>query len=168
MKKSFINQVSLNQLEGKHVLVRMDYNVPIETQPDGSITISSDSRIRLSLKTIEYLMERQAKIILCSHMGRPNGKPDKTLSLALVAKRLSKLLNDQKIIFLNDCIGEYVDLVKSSMQNKDIVLLENLRFHPEEEQNNADCANELAKGIDIYVNDAFGTAHRGCFTTFLL
>jgi len=165
MKKVFINHVPADQMEGKYALVRMDYNVPIETQPDGSIIITSDSRIRLSLKTIEYLLDRQVKIILCSHMGRPKGKPNETLSLGVVAARLSKLLNDRKIIFINDCIGENVDLAKSLMQNGETVLLENLRFHPEEEQNNADFANELAKGIDIFVNDAFGAAHRAHAST---
>lgn len=144
---------------GKRVLVRADLNVPIE---DGAIT--DDTRIRESLPTIRYLLEQGARtVILCSHLGRPKG-PDPALSLAPVAGRLSNLL-DTDVLFAEDCVGEVARQAVASAPAGGIVLLENLRFHPEEERNDPNFAVQLAALADIYVNDAFGAAHRAHAST---
>jgi phosphoglycerate kinase len=144
------------EVAGKKVLVRVDFNVPIDA---GTGAITDDSRIRAALPTIEYLIEHQARVILMSHLGRPKGKVSKELSLAPVAERLAKLL-DKKVIFTGDCIGPEVEKAVATMKAGDVLLLENLRFHPEEEAGDADFARALARLGDIYVNDAFGTSHR--------
>jgi phosphoglycerate kinase len=144
------------KVAGKKVLVRVDFNVPIDAKTGA---IADDSRIRAALPTIKYLIERQAKVVLMSHLGRPKGKVSKEFSLAPVAERLSKLLN-KKVIFASDCIGPEVEKAVAAMKGGDVLLLENLRFHPEEEAGNADFAKALARLGDIYVNDAFGTSHR--------
>jgi phosphoglycerate kinase len=144
------------KVAGKKVLVRVDFNVPIDAKTGA---IADDSRIRAALPTIKYLIERQAKVVLMSHLGRPKGKVSKEFSLAPVAERLSKLLN-KKVIFASDCIGPEVEKAVAAMKAGDVLLLENLRFHPEEEAGNADFAKALARLGDIYVNDAFGTSHR--------
>jgi phosphoglycerate kinase len=144
------------EVAGKRVLVRVDFNVPIDAST-GAIT--DDSRIRAALPTIKYLIERQARVILMSHLGRPKGKVSTEFSLAPVAERLSKLL-DQKVTFTTDCIGPEVEKAAAAMQAGDVLLLENLRFHPEEEAGGDDFARALARLGDIYVNDAFGTSHR--------
>jgi len=142
-------------VEGKHVLLRVDYNVP--TAKDGSI--SDDTRIRASLPTIQYLLSQKSRIILCSHFGRPNGKVVESMRLTKVAVRLSEILN-RPVTALKDCIGSEVEKFVSQMNEGDIVLLENLRFHPEEEANDPDFASALAKLGEVYVNDAFGASHR--------
>lgn len=145
-------------VSGKKVLVRCDFNVPLE-----SGLITDDRRIVEALPTIKYLLENGAAVILASHLGRPKGVTAE-YSLAPVAKRLSELLN-RNVILLSDCVGDDVKKQCSELKSGDIVLLENVRFHPEEEKNDPDFAKQLAALADIYVNDAFGTAHRAHAST---
>lgn len=147
-------------VENKRVLVRVDFNVPL----DDAGNITDDTRIRAALPTINYLIGKGAKIILMSHLGRPKGKPNPKYSLAPVAKKLSELLNRQ-VILAPDCVGEEVEKIVSQMKPKDVVLLENVRFHEEEEKNDIEFAEKLAKPGDIFINDAFGTAHRAHAST---
>jgi phosphoglycerate kinase len=140
---------------GKRVLVRVDYNVPTDQQ--GRIT--DDSRIKASLPTIKYLIDHKARIILASHFGRPKGKAVDSMRLAPMARRLSELLN-RPVKALKDCIGPKVESAVSAMKDGDIVMLENLRFHNEEEANDPAFAKALAGLAQVYVNDAFGAAHR--------
>lgn len=140
---------------GKRVLLRVDYNVP--TDKVGNIT--DDSRIRASLTTIQYLLEHDAKLVLCSHFGRPKGKVNESMRLAPMAQRLSELLN-RPVEALKDCIGREVDNEVAQMKPGDIIMLENLRFHPGEEANDPEFAKALAKSGEVYVDDAFGAAHR--------
>lgn len=140
---------------GKRVLVRADFNVPLGE--DG--TIEDDTRIRASLPTIRYLSDRDARVILCSHLDRPQGVVVERLRLALVANRLSVLLG-RPVAALRDCIGPEVESAVAAMSGGDVVLLENLRFHPEEKTDDPAFAEELASLADIYVNDAFGASHR--------
>lgn len=150
-------------LRNKTVLVRVDYNVPLKEQ-DGQMRITDDTRIQASLPTLRYLIEQKARLILTSHLGRPKGKSDPSLSLKPVAQRLSELLG-QSVLFVPDCIGEPVaDAIKKSGPG-DVLLLENVRFHPEEEANDPTFAAELAKFAEAYVNDAFGSAHRAHAST---
>ncbi|MFN3395905.1 MAG: phosphoglycerate kinase [Thermodesulfovibrionales bacterium] len=142
-------------LKGKRVFIRADFNVPL----DENLKITDDRRIRSTLPTINYAIDEGAKVILASHLGRPKGKVSPRLSLQPVAKRLGRLL-DKDVIFLEDCIGQNVENVVSRMKNGDVVLLENLRFHPEEEKNDEGFAKALANLADFYVNDAFGASHR--------
>ncbi len=142
-------------VSGKRVFVRTDYNVPLDEHGN----IVDDVRIRETIPTINYLLDRNAKIILASHLGRPKGKRDPKYSLYPVAKRLERLL-DREVKFLPDCIGPAVEEEVFSMKEGDIVLLENLRFHPGEEKNDPEFAKSLAKLAEIYVIDAFGTCHR--------
>ncbi|MCM2466839.1 phosphoglycerate kinase [Methanoculleus oceani] len=142
-------------VRGKRVLVRADFNVPLDE--DGAI--ADDTRIRASLPTIRYLCERDARVILCSHLGRPKGVVEERLRLVLVANRLSVLL-DQPVVALRDCIGPEVESAVAAMNGGDVVLLENLRFHPEEKKDDPAFAERLARLAEIYVNDAFGASHR--------
>ncbi len=142
-------------LKGKGVFVRVDFNVPL----DENLNITDDRRIRSALATINYAIDEGAKVILASHLGRPKGKADPRYSLAPVAKRLKRLLN-KDVIFAPDCIGPQVKNIIDKMQPGDVVVLENLRFHPGEEKNDEEFAKALASLADFYVNDAFGTAHR--------
>lgn len=146
---------------GKRVLVRVDFNVPLDINTGA---ISDDSRIQASLNTIEYLVEHKAKVILCSHLGRPKGKVVETLRLAPVAHRLSQLIG-LPVKVAQDCIGAEVEKMVESLSEGDILFLENLRFHPEEEANDSRFARQLASLADIYVDDAFGTAHRAHAST---
>jgi len=146
---------------GKRVLVRVDFNVPLDINTGA---ISDDSRIRASLNTIEYLVEHKAKVILCSHLGRPKGKVVETLRLAPVAHRLSQLIG-LPVKVAQDCIGAEVEKMVESLSEGDILFLENLRFHPEEEANDPRFAHQLASLADVYVDDAFGTAHRAHAST---
>lgn len=147
-------------VKGKRVFVRVDFNVPLDDE--GNIT--DDTRIKAALPTITYLIENEAKVILASHLGRPKGKFNPKYSLAPVAKRLSELLN-KEVIFANDCIGPQVEELVNKMNPKDVLLLENLRFYPQEEENDREFAKKLASLADIYINDAFGTAHRAHAST---
>ena len=147
------------QVSGKRVLARCDFNVPIA---DGAI--SDDKRIRESVKTIKYLMDNGARVILCSHMGRPKGEFNMKYSLAPVAKRLSELLGTE-VIMAADVIGEDAKAKAAALKDGQVMLLENVRFHKEEEKNDPAFAKELASLAEIFVNDAFGTAHRAHAST---
>jgi phosphoglycerate kinase len=142
-------------VRGKKVFVRVDFNVPV----DKHANITDDSRIRAVLPTINYLLDEGAAIILASHMGRPKGEVKEEFSLAPIAKRLQRLLS-KEIILAPDCVGEEVDRLKADLKPEEILLLENLRFHKEEQKNDEDFAKELAKNVDVYIDDAFATAHR--------
>ena len=143
------------EVSGKKVLVRVDFNVPLNAE--GKIT--DDSRIKATLPTIEYLIEAGAKVILCSHLGRPDGKVDNRLSLSIVGQRLSRILR-QPVVVAEDCIGPRVEKAVASLGSGDVLLLENLRFHAEEEKGTAAFSKDLARLAEVYVNDAFGTCHR--------
>jgi len=155
--KGIFNKLIIEDLNvrGKRVFIRADFNVPI----DENLKITDDRRIRSTLPTINYAIDEGAKVILSSHLGRPEGKTDPKLSLAPVAKRLQRLLN-KEVGFLSDCIGSQVESFISKMKEGDVVLLENLRFHVEEEENNEEFVRALARLADVYVNDAFGASHR--------
>jgi phosphoglycerate kinase len=139
---------------GKRVLVRVDFNVPM----DENKNITDDTRIKAALPTIEYLINNKAKVILVSHLGRPKGKFNPEYSLKPVAKRLSELLGKQ-VSMAEDVIGEDARAKAAALKEGEVLLLENVRFHAEEEKNDPQFAKELASLADIYVNDAFGTAH---------
>ena len=147
-------------LIGKRVLMRVDFNVPL----DDKLDITDDIRIRSALPTIEYVIDKGAKVILMSHLGRPDGKVVDSMRLTPVAKRLEELLG-KKITKTDDCIGDAVKKTVALMKPGDVVLLENLRFHAEEEKNDPAFARELASLGDLFVNDAFGTAHRAHAST---
>ncbi|HGE69540.1 TPA: phosphoglycerate kinase, partial [Candidatus Poribacteria bacterium] len=147
------------QLKGKRVLVRVDFNVPL----DGA-KITDDTRITSAVPTIKYIIENGGKAILMSHLGRPDGKVVPKYSLAPVAKRLSEILG-KEVILAPDCIGEETKAIVAKMKEGDVVLLENLRFHAEEENNDPDFARKLAELGDVFVNDAFGAAHRAHAST---
>ncbi|MBD2289505.1 phosphoglycerate kinase [Microcystis wesenbergii FACHB-1317] len=161
MPKKTVANLTEADLAGKRVLVRVDFNVPMDKATGA---ISDDTRIRAALPTIEDLIKKGAKVILCSHMGRPDGQVKENLRLTPVAKRLSELLG-QEVIMCPDSIGEGVTAAISQMSNGQVALLENLRFHGEEEANDPDFAKKLAANADLYVNDAFGTAHRAHAST---
>ncbi len=144
---------------GKKVLVRVDFNVPIK---DGVIT--DDTRIKAALPTIEYLLEKGAAVILMSHLGRPKAKVDLAFTLKPVAERLANLLG-KEVIFASDCLGEETKAAANALRSGDVMLLENTRFYAGEEANDPAMAEELASLADIYVNDAFGTAHRAHAST---
>jgi phosphoglycerate kinase len=147
-------------IEGQRVFVRVDFNVPLDKQ--GHVT--DDTRIRASLPTIQHATARGAKVILASHLGRPAGKVDSRYSLRPVAACLSGLLG-KNIPLADDCVGPTVEGLAARMREGDVLLLENLRFHPEEEKNDSMFAQRLARLADVYVNDAFGTAHRAHAST---
>jgi phosphoglycerate kinase len=147
--------------KGKRVLMRVDFNVPLE----GS-KITDDRRITQALPTIKSVIDRGGRLVLMSHLGRPKGGPEPKFSLKPVAEHLSKLLPGKSIKFVDDCLGLPAEQAVNSMKDGDVVLLENLRFHKEEEKNDPNFAKSLAKLGDIYVNDAFGTAHREHASTF--
>jgi phosphoglycerate kinase len=147
-------------LKGRRVLMRVDFNVPIKNGK-----IGDDTRVRSSLPTIQYALEHGAKtVILCSHLGRPKGKPDPQYSLKPVAEHLGTLLK-RPVVFAEDCVGDAAKKAVESAPDGAVVLLENLRFHPEEEKNDAAFAKQLASLADVYVNDAFGSAHRAHAST---
>ena len=156
MQKKTIRDVDV---AGKRALVRVDFNVPM----DGG-RITDDRRIRESLPTIRYLCERRARVVLCSHLGRPKGRVDMAFSLSPVSARLGELLGTP-VPLLPDCVGPAVEAAVARMQPGDVALLENLRFHAEEEANDPGFAQQLAALADLYVNDAFGTAHRAHAST---
>jgi phosphoglycerate kinase len=143
-------------VEGKRVLVRVDFNVPLNVNTGA---ISDDSRIRASLPTIKYLVDHKAKVIICSHLGRPEGKVVESLRMAPAAQSLSQLMG-LPVSTASDCIGPEAESKVRKLQEGDILVLDNLRFHPEEEANDPDFARKLARLADIYVDDAFSTAHR--------
>ena len=152
-------------LSNKRVLIRVDFNVPLK---DGAIT--DDTRIRETIPTIEYALRHKAKVILCSHLGRPKGKPVESMSLRPIVDRLRLLLDhvideNENVAFSPDCIGEIATELALNLESGQTLLLENLRFHPEEEANDPTFAQQLAALCDIYVNDAFGSAHRAHAST---
>ena len=147
-------------VKGKRVLVRVDFNVPLQ---DGKV--ADDKRIAAALPTVKYLLEHGAKVILCSHLGRPKGERKMEFSLAPVAERLKELLPGVRISFAPDCIGKETEKMAGELREGEILLLENLRFHKEEEKNDPDFAKKLASLADIYVSDAFGTVHRAHAST---
>jgi len=149
----------IKELKGKRVLTRVDFNVPL----DENLNITDDTRIRAALPTINYLSGKGAKVILVSHLGRPKGVDEK-LRLDPVGKRLSELLG-KPVKKLNDCIGPEVEAAVSAMKEGEVILLENVRFYKEEEKNDPEFAKKLASLADLYVNDAFGTAHRAHAST---
>ncbi|MGI6715975.1 MAG: phosphoglycerate kinase [Eubacteriales bacterium] len=157
-----LNKKSLTDIDvsGKKVLVRCDFNVPIK---DGVVT--DDNRIVGALPTIKYLLEHGAKVILCSHLGRPKGEFNMKYSLAPVATKLSEYLKDVPVHLAKDVVGEDAQALAASLKAGEILLLENVRFHAEEEKNNPEFAKKLASLAEIYVNDAFGTAHRAHAST---
>jgi phosphoglycerate kinase len=160
--KDVLGKLSIDELNirGRKLFIRADFNVPF----DDNLRITDDSRIRSTLPTINYAIDEGARVILASHLGRPKGKPDPRFSLAPVAKRLQRLL-DKDVIFAPDCIGPQVESLVSKMKDGDVVLLENLRYHAEEESNDEEFAAKLASLADYYINDAFGAAHRAHAST---
>lgn len=159
MSKKTVADLTSSDLSGKRVLVRADFNVPV----DDAGNITDDTRIRAALPTIKYLTDNGAKVILSSHFGRPKGVDEKA-RLTPVAKRLSEVLG-KEVKKPSDCIGEEVESAVAAMQNGDVLLLENVRFYKEEEKNDPEFAQKLASIADLYVNDAFGTAHRAHAST---
>jgi 3-phosphoglycerate kinase len=157
MNKKTVKDINVN---GKKVLVRVDFNVPL----DENKNITDETRINAALPTIQYLLDNGAAVILCSHLGRPKGEFNMKYSLAPVAARLKEIFPG-KVTFAEDVIGESAEKAVAALTAGNIVLLENLRFHAEEEKNNADFAKKLASYAEIYVNDAFGTAHRAHAST---
>ncbi|MEO1185395.1 MAG: phosphoglycerate kinase [Cyanobacteria bacterium J06636_27] len=160
MSKKSLANLSKSELQGKRALVRADFNVPLDE--NGNIT--DDTRIRAALPTIQDLISKEAKVILTSHFGRPKGEVKDKLRLTPVAKRLSELLG-KEVSKTDDCVGDEVTQKVGELNNGDVLLLENVRFHGEEEKNDPEFAKKLASNADLYVNDAFGTAHRAHAST---
>src|SRR5260370_32373605 len=150
-------------VRGKRVLVRVDYNVPME-EKDGQMVINDSTRIHETLPTLEFLVNQGAKVILMAHLGRPKGQRDSSLSLRPVAAKLADMLG-RPVAFVDDCIGEKVEKTAGLLQPGDVLLLENTRFYAEEEANDPAFSEKLARVADIYVNDAFGAAHRAHAST---
>ena len=160
MAKLSVNDINVR---GKRVFLRVDYNVPLE-EKEGGVVITDQTRIVETLPTLRRLSEQGGKLILTAHLGRPKGTREPSLSLRPVAAQLAELLG-RPVAFADDCIGEKVEKTAAIMQPGDLLLLENLRFYKEEEANDPAFAEQLAKGADIYVNDAFGAAHRAHAST---
>lgn len=148
----YIDEVNIR---GKRVFIRVDFNVPL----DDNNNITDDTRIRSVLPTINYALDENARVILCSHLGRPKGRPVPEMSLTPVAKRLGRLL-EKEVVLAPDCIGEETAKIVNAMKPGDVVLLENVRFHPEEEKNDPEFGRKLAELADVYINDAFAVSHR--------
>jgi phosphoglycerate kinase len=160
MAKITIRDLSL---KGKRVLVRVDYNVPLQ-EKDGVQVITNDKRIKETVPTIKYLIEQGARILLCAHLGRPKGKRDPKQSLAPVVPALSALIG-APVKFIDDCIGPVAEKAAAELKDGEVALLENLRYYNEEEANDDAFSQKLAKLADVYVNDAFGAAHRAHSST---
>jgi phosphoglycerate kinase len=150
-------------ISSKRVFIRVDFNVPLKKEGD-EIAVSDDTRIREALPTIKYAMSKGAKVILASHLGRPEGR-DMAFSLEPIAKRLSELLGTE-VLLTDDCVGDGIEMIVRHLKAAQVILLENLRFHPEEEKNDPNFARELAALAEVYVTDAFGTAHRKHASTY--
>lgn len=150
-----MNSLKDLNLAGKRVLLRADFNVPMDAEKN----ITDDIRIRMVLPSIKYILAQGGRLVICSHMGRPKGKPVSEFSLAPIAKHLSKILA-QDVSLAPDCIGDDVERMVSSMKNGEVVLLENLRYHAEETENDEIFSAQLAKLADVYINDAFAVSHR--------
>ncbi len=168
MPKLSIRDLEDKELHGKRVLIRVDFNVPLSK--DAVPRILDDTRIRETIPTLEYALRRKAKVILCSHLGRPKGKVVPALSLRPVVDRLRELLDhllgpQENVGFSPDCVGEIATELVTQLGSGQTLLLENLRFHPEEEANDSKFAQQLAALCDVYINDAFGSAHRAHAST---
>jgi phosphoglycerate kinase len=150
-------------VRGKRVFLRVDYNVPME-EKNGQMVINDLTRIRATLPTLDYLIEQGARLILAAHLGRPKGKPEPSMSLRPVAAQLAELLG-RPVAFVDDCVGEKAEQTAGALKDGDLLLLENVRYHTEEEANDPAFAAKLAALADIYVNDAFGAAHRAHAST---
>ena len=151
-------------VHGKRVLIRVDFNVPLDTSDDGSPAVADDTRIRAALPTIRHVLDHGGKAILISHLGRPGGQPTPDLSLACVADHLGTLL-EERVRFSSNTVGDTVEEVIAGMGNGSVILLENTRFDPGEKSNDEDFSRALAALADVYVNDAFGAAHRAHAST---
>ncbi len=160
MSKKTLANLSASDLSGKRAFVRVDFNVPL----DDAGNITDDTRIRAALPTIQDLSKKGAKVILASHFGRPKGQVNEKMRLAPAAKRLAELLSSE-VIICDDCIGDGVAAKINAMSNGQVAMLENVRFHAEEEKNDSGFAQKLAANADLFVNDAFGTAHRAHAST---
>eukprot|EP00878_Enallax_costatus_P035091 GHUV01039065.1.p1 GENE.GHUV01039065.1~~GHUV01039065.1.p1 ORF type:complete len:256 (-),score=78.50 GHUV01039065.1:92-859(-) len=158
--KKSVGDLSKADLEGKRVFVRADLNVPLDKQQN----ITDDTRIRAAIPTLKYLLDNGAKVLLTSHLGRPKSGPEDKFRLTPVAPRLQELLG-KPVKKLNDCIGSEVEKAVADAKNGELLLLENVRFYKEEEKNEPEFAKKLAANADLYVNDAFGTAHRAHAST---
>ena len=158
-------KLTVNDLDvrGQRVFMRVDYNVPME-EKDGQMAINDDTRIKETLPTLELLIKKGAKIILAAHLGRPKGQREPSMSLRPVAAKLADLLG-RPVAFVDDCIGEKVEKTAGALKEGDVLLLENVRYYNEEEANDPAFAEKLAKVADVYVNDAFGAAHRAHAST---
>ena len=156
-----MNKKTIRDIDPRHrrLLVRVDFNVPLKNG-----AVADDTRIRAALPTIQYLVERGGEVVLCSHLGRPKGGPDPKYSLQPAAQRLSELLG-KPVPLVSDCVGPVAEGAAAGMRPGDVILLENVRFHPEEEKNNPAFAQQLSVLADLYVNDAFGSAHRAHAST---
>jgi phosphoglycerate kinase len=150
-------------VRGKRVFLRVDYNVPLE-EKDGQMVITDDTRIKETLPTLRMLIEQGGKLILTAHLGRPKGQREPSMSLRPVAARLADMLG-RPVAFVDDCIGEKVEKTAGALKDSDVLLLENVRYYNEEEKNDPAFAEKLAKVADVYVNDAFGAAHRAHAST---
>ncbi|PKM82836.1 MAG: phosphoglycerate kinase [Firmicutes bacterium HGW-Firmicutes-14] len=155
-----VNTIRDMDVKNKKVFLRVDFNVPLNENR----IITDDNKIRSSLPTIEMLMQMGARVIVASHLGRPKGQPNEKYSLEPAARRLGEILG-KEVLFARDCIGEEAKRVADSLKDGDVAMLENLRFYPGEEKNDPDFARQLADLADIYINDAFGTAHRAHAST---
>jgi len=172
-KEIQMSKLSIRDLDltNKRVLIRVDFNVPLATDgSDNAPRITDDTRIRETIPTIEYALRRKARVILCSHLGRPKGKVVLSMSLRPVVDRLRELLDhvlgdDENVAFFPDCVGDIATEMVGNLEPGQPLLLENLRFHPEEEKNDPEFAKQLASLCDIYINDAFGSAHRAHAST---
>jgi len=165
LKSIFMAKVTIRDvaLKGKRVLVRVDYNVPLQ-EKDGVQVITNDKRIKETIPTIKHLIKEGARVLLCAHLGRPKGKRDPKQSLQPVVAALSAMLGTP-VKFVDDCIGEKAEKAAAELKDGEVVLLENLRFYSEEEANDSEFSAKLAKLADVYVNDAFGAAHRAHAST---
>jgi phosphoglycerate kinase len=162
MNKKTIEDIDVR---GKKVLVRVDFNVPLSSKdPNEEITVTDDTRIRAALPTLNYLLEQDAALILCSHLGRPSSADDKQFAMDPVAMALSDAL-ERPVIKVDEVVGDSVTEAVAELAAGEVLLLENTRFHPGEKKNDADLAHQLAALADVYVNDAFGSAHRAHAST---
>ena len=160
MNRATVRDLRDEQLRGKRALVRVDFNVPLENG-----AVGDDTRIRAALPTIELLLSKGARVVLFSHLGRPKGGPDPKYSMAPVAKRLQELLPGRTVRFVSSSAGEEAASATRAMKDGDVIVLENTRFHAGEEKNDAALSKQFAELGDLYVNDAFGSAHRAHSST---